>query len=206
MIWWWIKVLDIGLTFWVLRGPLVAVGAVILLLVPQAQDLLVEPVTDGFIPPLLLGLGVMFARAMPTHYAARLLVNTDARYGRRMGTSHSSVGKCGFRSCVVTWFPRLLAVSIFAILIGAAFKARLNIPDLKDQQISEDVRGRLVWLATAFGVLMAVFLVYAVGREKVAAWRPIRSCEWSFAYWIELSPRQVHGAVSPKQAFGALSR
>src|SRR5215471_16553455 len=28
------------------------------------------------------------------------------------------------------------------------------------------------------------------------------SCEWSFAYWIELSPRQVHGTVSPK-ALGA---
>jgi predicted acylesterase/phospholipase RssA len=207
MIWWWIKVLDIGLTFWVLRGPLVAVavGAVILLLVPQAQDLLVEPVTDGFIPPLLLGLGVMFAWAMPTHYAARLLVNTDARYGRRMGTSQRSVGKCGFRSCVVTWFPRLLAVSIFATLIGAAFKARLNIPDLKDQQISEDVRGRLVWLATAFGVLMAVFLVYAVGREKLAAWRPIVAVEaFAHAAWNRVPDRlRMPFSLNPSKAAAA---
>jgi predicted acylesterase/phospholipase RssA len=197
----WIKVLDVGLTFWVLRGPVVAVavGAAILLLVPQAQDLLVEPVTDGIVSPLLLGLGVLFAWAIPTHYAARLLVTTDARYGRRMGAGQCRLGKCKFRalymrkylyspccfrSWLVTWSPRLLGVLIFAVLIGAALKARFNIPDLKDERISERVRGGLILLATAFAVLMAVFLTYAVERQKLATWSGIAAAErFARAVW-----------------------
>jgi hypothetical protein len=171
----WIKVLDIGLTLWVLRAPFVAVlvGAGILLLVPQAQDLLVEPASDGLGPALLLSLGVLFAWAMPTHYAARLLVTTDARYLRRMGTEQCRFGECRFgkfdlhkyvsspccfRNWLVRWSPRTLAALIFLVLIGAAFRARSNVPDVNDDTIAGGVRERLFWLATGFGALMAVFL------------------------------------------------
>jgi predicted acylesterase/phospholipase RssA len=187
----WKNVLDIGLTFWVLRGPVVAVavGAIILLLVPQAQDLLVEPVTSDYAPLLLLGLGVLFAWAIPTHYAARLLLTTDARYRQRMGTHQSASGPSSFRRRLVTWSPRLLGVSIFVILIGAALRARFNVPDLglKDESISQSVRERLLWLATGFAGLMVVFLAYAVRREKLAVWPPIAAVEaYARAVWTKV--------------------
>jgi predicted acylesterase/phospholipase RssA len=203
----WEKVLDIGLTFWVLRGPVLAVGvgAIILLLVPQAQDLLVEPVTSDYVPLLLLGLGVLFAWAIPTHYAARLLLTTDARYGQRMGTGQYGSESIRFRRWVVTWSPRLLGMSIFAILLGAALRARLNVPDLglKDESISRDVRERLVWLAMAFAVLMAVFLVYAVRRGKLAAWPPIAVLEaCAHAVWTKV-PASLRMPVSLNPANSA---
>ncbi len=200
----WISVLDIGLTLWVLRAPFAAVlvGAGIVLLVPQAQDLLVEPATDGLAAALLLNLGVLFAWAMPTHYAARLLVTTDARYVRRMGTEQCRGGKC-FRSWLARWSPRLLTVLIFLALIGAAFQARSNIPDLKEAAISAGVRERLLWLAAGFGALMIVFLAYAVGRGTLARWAPIVAVE-SFARSVwTIVPRPVRTALSLNPAKAA---
>src|SRR2546430_222647 len=85
----WDYVLDVGLTLWILRGPLavVAIGALILLMVPQSQDLLVETATDlGSTVTLLLLLTLVWA--LPTHYAARLLVATDERFARRIDDGH----------------------------------------------------------------------------------------------------------------------
>src|SRR5215510_1192124 len=85
----WDYALDVGLTLWILRGPLaaVAIGALILLKVPQSQDLLVETATDpGSIFSLLLLL--MLVWALPTHYAARVLLATDERFARRIDDGH----------------------------------------------------------------------------------------------------------------------
>ena len=195
----WVKVLGIGLTLWVLRGPVVAVatGAAILWFVPQAQDLLVEPVMDGCWPALLLATGVLFAWAIPTHYAARLLVATDARY----------VSTCCFRGCLARWSPRLLAMLIFVILIGAAFRARGNIPDLNgaDIAISDKAKNGLLWLAAGFAVLMVVFLAYAMKREALANWPPVRAFEsFAQATWKKVPNwLRMPFSLNPAQAVSA---
>src|SRR5215471_11257319 len=105
---WWRAILDIGLTLWVLRGPLTAVllGAAILLWAPQAQDLLVEPVLGDFWQRFVLAVGVIFVWAIPTHYAARLLVESDDRYLDRVESSHSC-----FTNFLSNWTPRFLGAS-----------------------------------------------------------------------------------------------
>src|ERR1700704_1386366 len=80
----WQYVLGFPLVLWVLRVPLTttALGLLILGAAPQAQDLFVElaRATDERIPLFLFLL--LFVWAMPTHYAARLLLDTDERFQR----------------------------------------------------------------------------------------------------------------------------
>src|SRR5262245_26117353 len=81
----WGCVLDLALILWVARVPagLVALGFLILGTAPQAQDLFVElavELTQGTYSRILLFLSlVFFIWAMPTYYAARLLIDTDGR-------------------------------------------------------------------------------------------------------------------------------
>jgi hypothetical protein len=83
----WGCVLDFALVLWVIRVPLVMtfLGFLILWLAPQAQDLFVDFAYQSvwYIPLFLLLL--FFVWAMPTHYSARLLLDTDARLQHRLG-------------------------------------------------------------------------------------------------------------------------
>jgi hypothetical protein len=95
----WQYVLGFALILWVLRVPLTttALGLLILSAAPQAQDLFVElaRATDERIPLFLFLL--FFVWAMPTHYAARLLLDTDERFRRlvaqRPGTPEGGVSR-----------------------------------------------------------------------------------------------------------------
>src|SRR5215470_1143086 len=75
---WWGHVLDFALVCWIVRVPLVAViiGFLLFDRAPQAQDLLVEFAGDyARVVAFLCLLFVLWAAV--THYAARLLLNTD---------------------------------------------------------------------------------------------------------------------------------
>src|SRR5262249_53522155 len=130
---------DVGLTLWILRGPLavVAIGALILLEVPQSQDLLVETATDpGSIVTLLLLL--MLVWALPTHYAARLLLATDERFARRMDDGH--------KICLhwlQRWSPRLLGALTIVAMFGAVFRSRANVPGVSIQDYTLEIRKHL---------------------------------------------------------------
>lgn len=86
---WWSRVLDLGLVLWVVRIPLASVAFGLLLMagVTQAQDTLVDVAMAGAPLAARAGLsaaiaGLLLATfllwAVPVHYAARLLVETDA--------------------------------------------------------------------------------------------------------------------------------
>jgi hypothetical protein len=197
---WWVHILDIGLTLWVLRGPLTAVllGAAILLIAPQAQDLLVEPVMGGFQQPFLLAIGVIFIWAIPTHYAARLLVESDARYLRRIGTSQH-----GFRYCLSKWAPRLLGAAIFVILALAAWKSWSIVPDLARKSVSDDVKVRLLWLIAGFALLTVLFVVYTIVRPCIAASRPFRTLEAIATAVLQLIPARLRNCLSLNPARSA---
>ncbi len=85
----WTFILDIALTLWVVRVPLVslALGFLILGFAPQAADALVDvaigdQLADWWdMPPSVRLLILIFLLwAMPVHYSARLLLETDQRY------------------------------------------------------------------------------------------------------------------------------
>src|SRR5882672_910203 len=83
---WWDYALDFFLTLWVLRVSVatVVIGAALMGWVPQAQDLLVELAMPSSLGGWLRIVGffmlMLFVWAMPTHYGARLLMDSDERY------------------------------------------------------------------------------------------------------------------------------
>src|SRR5215510_3697866 len=115
----WVCVLDLALVLWVARVPacFVALGFLLLWKTPQAQDLFVGLAQDyKQIPLFLLLLFVIWA--MPTHFAARLLIDTDGRL-----SAHSEQQRLQTPSrCLETierWVPRFLGLLTFpAILIA----------------------------------------------------------------------------------------
>src|SRR5947209_14834704 len=77
----WIRVLDFVYILWVLR-PLVAgvVAGTLLLMVPQSEDLFVQLATGSGYRIIEFLFLLFFVWAAATHYGARMLVNSDARY------------------------------------------------------------------------------------------------------------------------------
>src|ERR1700730_5912709 len=82
---WWPCILNIAMVLWILRVPVATttLGWVLLGATPQAQDLFLE-----FSNPrswrtwtwmVWFVLVLMLAWALPTHYAARMLVDTDPK-------------------------------------------------------------------------------------------------------------------------------
>jgi patatin-like phospholipase len=176
----WDYVLDVGLTLWILRGPLavVAIGALILLTVPQSQDLLVETATNlGSMVTLLLLLTLVWA--LPTHYAARLLLATDERFAQRIDDGHRI-----FLHWLQKWSPRALGALTFVAMIGAAFRSRANVPGVS---IASEVRLNLLVLAVLLVAAMVLFLVYAHVRQARIAKLSIVLRMERLADWL-LSP------------------
>jgi hypothetical protein len=97
--------------------------------VPQAQDLLVELATpssyEGWVRIGVFFLLLMFVWAMPTHYAARLLLDTDERYRR-----HVAQRRTTFIKDLRKWTPRVLGALTFGAMIGAAIRSQWNLPSV----------------------------------------------------------------------------
>src|SRR5262249_57138071 len=81
----WARVLDAAATLWVVRAPLAAllIGFVLLDIAPQTQDLPVE-LSDSLGRTTVFFLTLTLVWALPTHYVARLLLDTDERYAVRI--------------------------------------------------------------------------------------------------------------------------
>lgn len=167
---WWPYVLDSFLTLWVLRAPVATllVGCAILGLVPQAQDLLVELATpggfEGWWRIAVFFMLLTFVWAMPTHYAARLLVRTDERY-----LEHIRHRKNDFILCLQTWMPRLLGAATFVAMMGSAWRSGYNLPAISDVAYRSAVVWKLTALAVGIAFAMAVFVCYTMRRDKIAA-------------------------------------
>ena len=157
----WACVLDLGLTLWVLRAIVVAVllGFAILGLAPQAQDLLVDVAAGPWWYTILFLLSVFFVWAMPTHYAARLLVDTDRRYLLRVRRRGGLVG--GLQK----WMPRVLGTLPFAAMLIGVARSWNNVPAVEPFSLTEEAKFSLELLAACLLASAAIFWWYLMARR-----------------------------------------
>ena len=171
----WAWVLDFALILWVVRVPLAmtALGLLLLGLVPQAQDLFVEfaasQAHDLFVAfveaywriPLFLLL-LVFVWAMPTHYAARLLLDTDERFQKTVADQ---------RAITARYVPRALGLLTFVAVLSAIWRSHLNLPsfsDANDKLAVVAANQVLLWLAVLVVVVAVGFLIYTIIRPRNA--------------------------------------
>lgn len=166
----WSEVTDLALIFWIIRIPVGAfvLGFALLCLVPQAQDLLVELIESCWRVVLFLLL-VFFVWASSTHYAARLLLDTDDRFRARVAQQRSH-----FIGCCETWIPRLLGVLTFVAVLLSAQRSINNLPDIEDEGVISHITAALRWFQLLTFLVMAVFVWYVVKRKSLSKLRPFR--------------------------------
>jgi len=109
---------------------------------------------------LLVLIGVW---AMPTHYAARLLVDTDRRLQKSLSAPPSSEFECLKGSSV--WVPRVLGFLTFVAVLIAIFRSYLNLPNLDQKEVITAVGWSLVEMAL-------LVLAGAVGFGFYVIYRP----------------------------------
>ncbi len=163
---WWPHVFDFFLTLWVLRAPVAVliVGFGILWYLPQAQDLLVELATpnsaEAWIRIAVFLNLLMFVWAMPTHYASRLLINTDERLLKRIQQRNTA-----FIKGLQKWTPRALGALTFVAMLGAALRSQQNLPDVASVEYSYATMTRhLSLVAAGIAASLIVFWLYTVYR------------------------------------------
>ena len=172
----WQRFLDLALVLWVVRVPFVLTvfGLLRLSCTPQSQDLLVGLVdpdpnyrTVWFDPSIWWFLALLvFVWAMPTHYAARLLLDTDTRF-RNLVAARKASNKARWISTVERWVPRLLGLLTFVAMLVAIHRSYANLPDLDQDWVIADIQAKLVKLAWMVGAAGLVFFIYTVGRRPL---------------------------------------
>jgi hypothetical protein len=165
---WWGHVLDLALILWVVRVPvcLVALGLLILGMAPQAQDLFVElaRAMHGRVP--LFFFLLFFVWAMPTHYAARLLLDTDWRL-----RAHAEQQRLQTHSrCLAAmerWVPRILGLLTFVAVLIAIWRSYANLPILDEKHVTREIGISLFILAGLVVLSAGVFMLYMVKRPSL---------------------------------------
>jgi hypothetical protein len=168
----WSDIVDLALILWIVRVPLCAlfVGFVLLCLVPQAQDLLVDLIEHWYRIALFL-IVLVFAWASPTHYAARLLLDTDERYRAHVERKNSE-----FIACWETLIPRLLGALTFVFVLISAERSIVNLPRIEDSGVISAATNGLRWFQVATAIMLLLFIWYTAGREslrRLLQFRPI---------------------------------
>jgi hypothetical protein len=169
----WNHVLELGLTLWVLRAPVVALlfGFLILYAAPQAQDLLVDVAAGPWWYIVSLLLATLLVWAGTTHYASRLLLSTDARFLERVGGREDS-----FIGRLQKWTPRVLGAVPFAEMLVGVGRSYNNVPAVSDGA-TEAAKFSLKLLAVYLVCTLLVYGLYVIFRQRLAAGRLITSIE-----------------------------
>ena len=169
----WQCILQFALVLWVVRIAVTTtvLGLLILGLAPQAQDLFVE-FADVPIWRMVLFVWLMVVVwAMPTHYAARLLLDTDERFRQLLGAQRES-DQAHFLEVTARWVPRVLGLVTFVAVVIAIWRSHLNLPILdqtpEQTSVIDAVNGRLAALAVLVVLAAAGFIVYVVKRDRIA--------------------------------------
>jgi len=168
----WQCILQFALILWVVRVAvaMTVLGLLILGLAPQAQDLFVE-FADVPGRMVLFVFVMVFVWAMPTHYAARLLLDTDERFRQLLGAQRES-DQAHFLEVTARWVPRVLGLLTFVAVLIAIWRSDLNLPILdqtpEQTSVIDAVNGSLAALAALVGLAAAGFIVYVVKRDRSA--------------------------------------
>src|SRR5258708_1851324 len=142
---WWACILDVALVLWILRVPVstTVFGCLLLGATPQAQDLFTEfldlSLLRTWLRMLLFVLVLTAVWALPTHYAARILVNTDPR------APASNEAPC--LRLPAMWVPRLLGLLTFLAVEFAIPRSYANMPTLDEGQVKQGVAHALIAMA-----------------------------------------------------------
>jgi hypothetical protein len=162
----WDCILQLALTLWIARVPvaLTLLGLLILGEASQAQDLFVEFDSAAWRIPIFLVL-LPLVWAMPTHYAARLLIDTDARF-QQIISAQQALGQARWIKFSGRWVPRALGLLTFLAVLIAIWRSHLNLPILDEQEVIASVDQSLLRMAVLVVMLAAGFLVYTVKRPR----------------------------------------
>jgi len=191
----WSRVLDVGLMLWVLRIPLISVGLGLLMMlgVTQAQDTLVDiamaeaplSVRAGFslaIAGLLAATFLLWA--VPLHYAARLLLETDdgiaelrRRRDRAAVARHGAGARDRINAFLICQLPRLLGAFTFLVFAIGAEAAIANLPTLSDTGVTDAARDQLRLTTWVMLGAMPAFFIYAMLRNRIVAIPGLRSLD-----------------------------
>jgi hypothetical protein len=161
----WDCILQFALVLWVVRVPLstTALGLLLLGYAPQAQDLFVEFARTSFFWMLYFLFVLIAAWAMPTHYAARLLLDTDTRLrGQLVAEDAACLGTSS------VWVPRLLGLLTFVAVLIAIGRSHLNLPNLDQKEVIAAVDRALIEIALLVVAGAAGFFFYVIKRPRDA--------------------------------------
>src|ERR1044072_1809488 len=163
--WFWERVLQLGLTLWVLRAPVAFTlfGFLVLGLAPQAQDLLVDVATGQWWYKLLFLLTTFFVWAATTHYAARLLVTTDQRYLAAVGGPAP-----GILPWLQRWMPRILGSLAFIAMAIATYRSWSNLPQVDAPGVTDSAWWSLVLLWVFLAISFVLYWWYTAARPAIA--------------------------------------
>jgi Patatin-like phospholipase len=191
---WWACVLNFALVLWILRVPVAttAFGWLLLGATPQAQDLFTEFLDLSlwtWFRMLLFVLVLTVVWALPTHYAARMLVDTDPR------TRASNGAPCLKQSAISV--PRLLGLLTFLAVEFALWRSYANMPTLDESDVKQGVEHALVVMGVLVAAGGVAYSVWVLKRPR--NFRPrgrLGRLNASLgAFWQLVSPGRVHGSA-----------
>ena len=164
----WDCFLRLLLVLWIVRVPLTLtlLGLALLGLTPQAQDLFMEFARTGWLWMLWFLVVLIVVWAMPTHYAARLLIDTDRRFRLSLARTPDGGERCSQVSAL--WVPRVLGVLTFVAVLFAIVRSWRNLPVLHDPAATGSVHWALIDMALLVVAGGAAFFAYMLWRPRTA--------------------------------------
>ena len=195
----WQRCLDLALVLWIVRVPLCAViiGFLILDYTPQAQDLFTE-FADGYVRIAVFLVLLTTVWAGTTHYAARLLLDTDMRF-RAYADPHAWT----YLGSFVRWVPRLLGLVPFAIVLIASERSIFNLPHIEDKDVIAAITRALRIFDVLVVAVAAAFLAYTVKRRDLMATSLVQRAEAKVSIVNELLQPLGLGGDGRRTAGGA---
>jgi hypothetical protein len=195
----WDCFLHFALVLWVARVPLATtvIGLLLLGATPQAQDLFVEFAHPPLLSRALFMLWFIFILtalwAMPTHYAARMLLDTDQRVQKSLAEERDAQhAACLDHSSICV--PRVLGVLTFAAVEFAILRSWMNRPTLDETEVTRAVGWALIEMALLVVVGTALYLLWVFKRHCLKPPSPLIWLNKKLErFWRFISPGHVQG-------------
>lgn len=190
---WWECIINFALVLWIVRVPLAmtAFGWLLLGWTSQAQDLFVEFARLSVWWMLWFLFVLTAVWALPTHYAARMLIDSDPRFNGR-GLNATLCLK-GSAKCM----PRLLGFLTFMAVEFAIWRSHANMPSLDEINVLEDVDRALIKMALLVAAGAAAHVVWVIKRPRsfvLPGWLGRLNAKLG-TLWQAISPGRVRGAT-----------
>jgi hypothetical protein len=152
---------------------------------------------------------MMFVWTLPTHYVARLLLDTDERF-QKLLTAQREGGENNLLEVVARFVPRLLGGLTFVAVLIAIWRSHINLPILDESSVISAVDRSLIILAVLVLFGFAGFVLYVQRRNRkadLAFLRAIKAANDRLApFWRAISPGVPDPPRSQEEADRNLGR